>query len=75
MFCLFVCLCTRFVSRASGDQKRALDLLELELLAVMSHNMALGTKSWSSQKIISTFNQSHFSRPTDEFERRKVTVN
>lgn len=58
MFCLRVCLCTRFVPGASGGQKRALDLLELELPAVMSHNMALGTKSWSSRKIISAFNQS-----------------
>jgi hypothetical protein len=40
MFCLHICMCTSCMPAAHRCQKRASDLLELELLKAVSHNVS-----------------------------------
>lgn len=40
MFCLYVlCLCTKYIADARGQNRRAMDHLELELGTVVSHHV------------------------------------
>lgn len=43
-FCLHICLCNK--SGAHGNQKRALDPLELKLLTIVSHHVGIGNPAW-----------------------------
>ena len=57
MFCLHVHLCTMCVPDSYGDQKRASDLLELELDILSDAIWMLGTEPGPSRGSKSALNQ------------------
>lgn len=50
---MYVCMCTTCIRGAHRAQKGISDLLELELLADMSHPVTLRTKPGSSKRVAS----------------------
>lgn len=48
--CLPVCMCTTFMPDSYRGQKRASNVLELELQMIMSYNVSYGSKTQFSSK-------------------------
>lgn len=48
--CLPVCMCTTFMPDSYRGQKRASNVLELELQMIMSYNVGYGSKTQSSTR-------------------------
>lgn len=65
MFYLYLCLCTACVCRTYRGQKKALDLLVLELQMVVSHPIGSGSWSyvlWKNNQY--SYSLSYLSRPS-----------
>ena len=59
---LHVCMCTICISDASGGQRKAADLLKLELRMIVSHHVGSGNQTW----VICVSNESSTTEPSSQ---------
>lgn len=51
VFCYMLCICTRYVSSAQGDQIRESDNLKLGLQRVVTYQVGSGKQIWVLYKV------------------------